>query len=188
MALPQQVIDRLTREPAGTPGWAFNMVLFGGGIFGVAMVIYLGITFAYLPYINSQISSLQTQINTTASMISPADQTNLATFYSEIKNVQSTLANHVIFSRFLSWLETNTEANVYYSGATFSSQSGNKISLVGVGQNEADVNQQMAIFEAAPAIKAVSLSSVSFESATGVWQFNVTLTVDPTAVLRLSSS
>lgn len=184
MALPQQVIDRLTRESPETPGWSWGILTFSGGILAVALAIYAGLAFGYEPYLDSQIAQVNTQIAALAKSISPDDQARFASFYSEVANVKATLGNHVTFSRFLSWLEENTEANVYYTHFAFSG--GNQIVLSGSAKSEADVNQQVAIFEAAPEVKAVNLSSVTLSATNGEWQFNAVLTMDPSQVLRSS--
>lgn len=181
MALPQQVIDRLSRENPETPGWSLGLLTFSAGILFIALVIYFGLTFGYEPYLASQIDQLNGQVSTLAKSISPDDQAKFVALYSEIVNLKSTLGSHVFFSHFLSWLEANTEANVYYTNLSFSS--GRQITLAGVGATEADVNQQVAIFEAAPAVAAVNLSSVTLTPTTGTWRFNVMLTMDP-AVLH----
>lgn len=184
MALPQQVIERLGREPPKTPGWSIGILLFSGGILCIALLTYFGLIWGYEPYLDSQIAQVNTQISTLAKSISADDQTKLVTFYSEIANLKSILANHVLFSHFLSWLEKNTEANIYYQHLTFSA--GNQVVVSGIAKSEADVNQQMAIFEAAPEVKTVTLSGISLVGTTGDWQFNMSLVVDPAAVLRAS--
>jgi len=183
MALPQQVIDRLSKEPPKTPGWSFNVLSFAGGIFFITILVYFGLTLGYGPYLDSQIGKLNIQINTLANSVATDDQAKLVTFYSQITNIKNVLANHVSASRFFSWLEKNTEANVYFSRLTFSS--GNQFAMVGFAKTEADVNQQVAIFEEAPEVKNVSLSVVSFVETNGLWQFSITLIMDPASVLRM---
>ncbi len=186
MALPQQVIDRLSREPAKTPGWSFGLLLFSGGIFFIAVITWLGLAYGYTPYLQNQLSTLSAQVDTVAKTISPDDQATLVSYYSEISNVRTVLQNHVIFSRFLSWLEAHTETNVYFSRLSFAS--GSQINLTGIAKTENDANQQMAIFEAAPEVKSAAISTVALQENTNSWQFGVTLNLDPTAVLRMASA
>ncbi len=182
MALPEQVIERLSKESPRTPGWSFGLLAFSGGILFIALLIYFGLSFGYEPYLDSRIAQLKAQMDTLAKSISTGDMAKFTAFYSEITNLKAALGGHVVFSRFLLWLEKNTEANVYYSRLTFSS--GDQIVLSVIAPTEADVNQQVAIFEAAPEVKSVELSAVSLSPAGGQWQFNVTLIMDPSSVLR----
>lgn len=180
MALPQQVINQINREPDRSPGWSAGLILFCAGILVLTVVIYAGIKFGYEPYLNSQFSSTQTQIATLGQSISSSDTANLLTFYSQISNLQSLLSKHVINSQFFSWLEQNTEANVYYS--QFSLVSGDQITLVGDALSEADVNEQVAVFEASPEVKSVAVTNVGV-SGSGKWQFTASLTMNQSLFL-----
>ena len=69
------------------------------------------------------------------------------------------MQNHIFFSQFLTWLEQHTEANVYYTNMVFASN--DQVALAGVAGTSADVSEQIAVFEAAPQVSAVSLSNVA---------------------------
>jgi len=182
MPLPQQVIDRLTHDTPKTPGWSGGVIVFSVVLLVIMLGIYFGITLGYEPYVNNQISAANTQINSVALSVSTADQSNILSFYSEIANVRSAITNHVLFSDFLKWLEGHTEANVYFSRLTFSS--GNQISLSGNAASEADVNQQLAIFESAPEVTKVTISSVALAQGNNTWQFSAVLTMNQSLVFR----
>ena len=133
--------------------------------------------FGYEPYLNAQLSSLEGQAQKVGQSVSPADEANLVTFYSQISNLESLIKNHVFFSQFLTWLEQNTEANVYYTSMSFTS--GNQVTLVGIAKTSADVSEQVAVFEASPEVSSVSLSNVSSFSSANEWIFNAVLTMQP---------
>lgn len=177
MALPQQVINQLSQEPTATPGWSSGVILFSGALLLVTVGTYFFMTLGYEPYLNSQISDTQNQIAQLAQKISPDDQANLITFYSQIANLQSLLGKHVLFSQFFAWLGQNTESNVYYSQFAFAS--GNQITLTGLAKSEADVNEQVAIFEASPEVQKTAVSNVQLSATTGLWQFAATLIINP---------
>jgi Fimbrial assembly protein (PilN) len=183
MALPQQVLERLSREPPRTPGWSSGLLMFSGGILFIALLVYFGLLYGYEPYLNGQISGLTTQINTAANSVSSADRDALFTFYSEVANLNDVLGNHVTFSHFLSWLEKNTEANVYYTQMTLAGSG--QITLAGNAATEADVNQQVAIFEASPDVASVNLSTVSAAAGGSGWSFNLTIKMN--SISNLSS-
>jgi Tfp pilus assembly protein PilN len=185
MPLPQTVVEQLGKEPPKTPGWSVGMLTFAGSLLFLVVLIYVGLTFGYEPYLNGQISTTQNQINQLSQQISPADQTNLINFYSELSNLKSLLANHVIASNLFPWLEQNTEVNVYYTSFSFSG--GDQITLSAVAKSEADVNQQLAIFESSPEVSNVIFSGVS-AGAAGGWSFDVTLTINPSILSNASST
>jgi hypothetical protein len=179
MPLPEKVIEQLGREPSGTQGWAVGALLFSGGIFFLAIVIYAGLAFGYAPYLQSQLTATQNQVNALGNSISTSDQTQLIDFYSQITNLQSLLSNHVLSSQLLTWLETNTEANVYYQ--TLALTSGGSVALTGSAVAESDINQQVSIFENSPEVSSVSVSKVAAPQpgTNSEWTFNVTLIMNP---------
>jgi hypothetical protein len=178
MPLPQQVINQLGQEPPKTPGWSSGIMFFSGAIFVIVLVIYFGLTLAYTPYLNNKANDLNNQISTASQAISSNGEANLVNLYSQVSNLQSTLRNHILFSQFLSWLQANTEANVYYTQFSFTSASGDEVTLAGSAENEADVNQQIAIFQASPEVSNVSISNVAIGTG-GLWQFSATLVMNP---------
>ncbi len=182
MALPQKVVEQLGREPVNTPGWSTGLLMFTGGILVILLGIYFALLQVYGPYLTKQTAQLNDQLNALAKTISPDDQAKFIAFYSEIANLKTVLTNHVFASHLFTWLESNTEANVYYSSFSFST--GNKVILTVVAPTETDIAQQLAIFENAPAVKNVSFSTVSYVSSSNTWQFTVTLTMDPDIVFH----
>ena len=85
----------------------------------------------------------------------------------------------MIFTPFFSWLEKNTEAKTFYSKIMFSS--GNQISITVLSRTQADMNQQLAIFESAPEVSNINVSNVAPTPVNQVvWQqANVTLFMKP---------
>jgi hypothetical protein len=188
MPLPGKVIEQLGREPSsGSQGWAVGALMFSGGILFLAIVIYFGLAMGYQPYLQNQLNTAQTQVSALNNSISASDQTQLIDFYSQIANLQTLLGNHTFSSQFFSWLEANTEANVYYQSLTLTTQ--DNVTLSGMAATEADVNQQVAIFEASPEVSSVSVSNVlapQAGSANAEWTFNLTLAMNPSVFLASS--
>jgi hypothetical protein len=185
MALPQQVVEQLNQESTRTPGWSSGLILFAGSILFIVVFIYAGLRFGYEAYLTGQNASLSAQADKVGQSISPSDEANLVRFYSQISNLESLIKNHVFFSQFLTWLERNTEANIYYNNISFAG--GDQVTLAGVAKTSADVTQQIAVFEADPKVSLVSLSSVAFSSITDTWTFNAVLTMQHDTVFLLNS-
>jgi hypothetical protein len=181
MALPQQVIEQLGKEPSQDQGWAFGILLFSGSVLVLVIAIYFGMSVGYDRYLQSQIQNTQAQITQLNQSISPTDQANLINFYSQISNVKTLLKKHVLTSQFFTWLEKNTEVNVYYQSLTLAT--GNKVTIVGHATTENDINQQVAIYENSPEVKSVSVSNVGLAQTTGGWTFSAILTMNPSVFL-----
>jgi hypothetical protein len=182
MPLPEKVIEQLGQERSQTQGWAFGALFFSGGILFLTVAIYFGLTLGYEPYLQSQLSHVKDQVNTLNQSVTTSDQAQLINFYSQISNLQSLLKKHTHATQLFSWLENNTEANVYYQ--SFALASGNQVTLGGVARSEADVNQQIAIFESSPDVSSVNVSNVSAPQLLGTtWNFNVVLVMNPSILL-----
>jgi hypothetical protein len=179
MPLPQQVIEQLGREPETSQGWATGAVLFAGGVFLLVAVMYGGIKFAYEPYVNNQILQAKNKIANVDQSVSVNDEQQIVDFYSQIANLNTALTKHVYVSTFFGWLEKNTEANVYYQNLDLSS--GDRVGIKGIAKTEADVNQQIAIFEASPQVTSVVISNVSTAQGGAGFEFDGTLIMDQSA-------
>ncbi len=177
MPLPQQVIEQMGRETPDSQGWAWDALLFSGGMLFLVVLIYVGLKFGSEPYWTGQISSAQDAVHAASVSVPATDQAQIVSFYSQTANLKTALANHQFTSQFFSWLEKNTEANVYYQ--TFQLSNGGRVTLKGAAKTEADINQQIAIFENAPDVASVSLSGVSVMQSGNGFTFNVGLTMAP---------
>lgn len=176
MPLPQQVIEQLSREPAKTPGWSWQLLMFAATIFFASLVVYFGIAFGYKPYLSSRTEALKKQIQTFGQQVPLEEQAKIINFYSQIVNLKSILADHVYGSPVFDWLEKNTQVNVYYDKFGLNIQTGQLV-LGGFGKSVDDVIQQVAIYENRPEIKRTNLRNLSFVN--GLWQFDATLYFEP---------
>ncbi|MEK7195196.1 MAG: hypothetical protein AAB655_00710 [Patescibacteria group bacterium] len=176
MPLPQKVIEQLGREPPKTPGWSGRLLMFSGLIFFLSLFIYLGLVFGYKTYLNSEVRKLDDQVQKFSQQIPLEEQVKIINFYSQLVNIKSLLAKHVYGSSIFSWLEKNTQFNVYYRDFGLDT-SASSLHLSGSAKTMDDVIQQIAIFQSRPEIGKVSVSSVSFSE--GAWIFDVSIIFDP---------
>src|SRR3989344_6627831 len=115
MAFPENVLDRLTREPTSTPGWSGRLLTLSLVVFAVSVALYAGLTLAWQPYLASQIDKLNADIKSAGAQIPVSEQGKLAVFYSELANIKTLLAKHIFISPVFAWLEKNTSPNIYFS-------------------------------------------------------------------------
>ncbi len=173
MALPEQIVERLSREPVQTPGWSRRLLMFSGTIFFISLALYIGIVFGYEPYLKKEVANLDGQIKSFGQQIPPEEQSRLISFYSQMSNIQGVLRNHVASSKLFEWLEKNTETNSYYTKLNLLSFSG-QISLAGVSKTVEDFSKQLIVFQNNSLVQRVAINS--FNASPGnLWQFDVTL-------------
>lgn len=177
MPLPEQIVDRLSREPIQTPGWSGELLMFAGTIFFVSIAVYLGLAFGYKPYLNGKVSQLDGQIKKFTDEISLSDQEKLISFYSQLSNLGGILRKHVISSPLFDWLEKKTETNIYYTRFSFN-PAANQLALTGAAKTANDFVEQMQIFQGESAVERINVNSLT-ASSNGTWQFDLVLFLSP---------
>ncbi|KKW48236.1 MAG: hypothetical protein UY99_C0008G0004 [Parcubacteria group bacterium GW2011_GWA1_59_11] len=176
MALPPQVIEQLSREPAHTPGWSGRLLMFSATLFILSLATYLGLLFGYKPFLNSRLNRLNQEIRTMSQRIPEADQGKIVTFYSQLANLETVLGEHVFATEVFKLLETNIHNNVRL--VRFSLETENsRVGLTGVAKSVPDITEQLRVFQTQPAIREATLGSVS--ATGGGWQFDLSLKLDP---------
>lgn len=176
MALPEKVVERLGREPVRTPGWSGRLLMFSSTILLITLFAYFGLVYGYQPYLRAEVRKLNDQIQKFSQEVPASDQARLVEFYSQIANIKTLLDRHVTASLLFEWLEKFTHPNVYFSDLGLSAAN-NQLLLNGTAKSAKDVAEQLKIFQEQPAVKQVATGNVSV-SATGLWQFDLIITVD----------
>ncbi len=173
MALPEQIVERLGREPVHTPGWSSRLLMFSGTIFFISLALYIGIVFGYKPYLEKQVANFDGQIKSFDQKIPQEEQSKLISFYSQMSNIQGVFRSHITSSKFFEWLEKNTETNVYYTRLNLVSFSG-QVSLAGVSKTVEDFSKQLIVFQNNSLVQRVAVNSFNV-SPSNLWQFDITL-------------
>lgn len=186
MPLPEQLLDRLGREPVQTPGWSSQLLMFSGTVFFISIAVYFGIVFGYKPYLQKEVAALDNQIKTFGKQIPQEEQNKLVSFYSQIVNLQEILQKHVISSKLFAWLEKNTEAGVYFTKFNLAAPT-SQINLSGVAKTIDDFSKQIIIFQNDKLVSRISINSV-LVSPSGAWQFSVTLLLADGALTQQASA
>ncbi|MCR4328082.1 MAG: hypothetical protein NUV53_01025 [Patescibacteria group bacterium] len=177
MPLPQKVIDRLSREPSGTPGWSSQLLMFSGTLFIISILVYGGIAIGFKPYFESKQRDLDKKIQVFTQQIPLAEQEKITSFYSQIVNIKSLLDNHVVITPFFKWFEEHTQQNVVYQSLSATIES-EKITMSGVAKSIGDVEEQLAVFEKDEVIENVSFGNIAVNDKGG-WSFQVSITFTP---------
>ena len=177
MALPTQEIEKLAKAPTGEQGSYRQLLMLAGTLLFLSAVLYLGLAFGYSPYIESQIVSVETKSADLDKKVPKEKQDQLIAFYSQISNLSTLLSKHPNTIKIFSWLESNTQPNIYFSKLSFN-LSTYQLSLIGVGKTPLDIAEQVNIFEKSSEAVRVNFNNVSSMTGGG-WQFNVSVFLDP---------
>jgi hypothetical protein len=186
MALPTQEIERLTRGKSAEQGSYKQLLLLAGSLFSISLIIYLGLSYGYEPYLNSQKDDLDAQIQESSKKIPEEDQARLVSFYSQLANVKTLLEKHPMPSKAFDWLERNTQTNTYFTKFTFNVPT-SQLTLLGNSRSPEDAAEQAAIFESQPEVSRLNLNNLAV-SPGGGWQFNMTISMDSKFLLSTAGA
>lgn len=186
MPLPEKVVEQLGKETSSTPGWSTGLISFSAGILFITIFLWAGLQYGYKPYFDAQTQNIEKQISAENSQISPGDQTNLIDFYSQLSNLKQLLNTHEVPTNLLTWLQANTEQNVYFSSFTFTG--GDTVTLIANARTEPDANQQIAILENSPEVQTINVSGITPPTSGAFWQFSVTMTIDSSIIASSTPS
>ncbi|MDO8504321.1 MAG: hypothetical protein Q7S36_00510 [Candidatus Liptonbacteria bacterium] len=173
MPLPTQ--EELRRVSGSILGQGIyrQLLLLAGAILAISLILYGGFSLGYEPYLSGQKDKLDAQIQDFSKRIPLDKQTELIAFYSQLMNVRTLLDRHLLPSNLFNWLETNTQINTSFSKLNFNANN-YQLSLFGNSKSPEDVAEQAAIMESQPQVLQLNFNSLG-ASATGGWQFNVTV-------------
>jgi hypothetical protein len=174
MALPTPVIEKLTQRPSSTQGWFGQLTMFAVTVFAISLGIYLGLEFAYKPYLNSRIAKLDEEIKKFSVQIPQGDQDKIIEFYSQLANLKKVLTGRLSPVPVLKWAEDHTLPAV--SLGSFNYQMRTRQMMVhATGRTLSDVSQQIRIFQEAEEVRQVTVNSISQVGNSGAWQFDATI-------------
>ena len=160
-------------------GWPWRFFMFAFIVFLASILVYLGLVFGYEPFLNNQINAVDQQISQASAVVPQADQNKFVQVYSQIINLQSLTANHVFASNSLKLLETVTDPQVYFTGATLKTDQ-RTLDLDGVAASFPVLAEQLEAFAESKQIDRYTL--VQSQLNGGAVQFKVSLTLN-TALL-----
>lgn len=170
MALPEKIIDELSREKPNTPGWSWKIFMFSIFILVTVLSFYFGLNFGFKPYLNSKINKLENESKQLALSIPQTDQNKLVMFYSQVANSYNLFKNKKNISFIFQWLERNTISDITFIKFNFNSLS-NQLSLGGFSNSRESVLNQILVFQRSPEISSVVLNNLNFSN--DKWQFDL---------------
>lgn len=141
-----------------TIGWSWRLFIFSIVVFASAALLFVGMSYGYLPTLNSQISDVKKKTDEINNSISAADKEKLFNFYSQVFHIQNTLQNHLQSNRLFVFLEQNTNKNVFFETLSFNQETA-LFELTGAALTYGDVVSQLEAFRRRNEVQSVLLAS-----------------------------
>lgn len=147
-----------------TIGWSWQLFIFSIIVFATSALIYAGMTFGYLPTLNSQIDDIKKKTDALNNSVSAADREKFFNFYSQVFHIQNALQNHLLSSHLFVFLEQNTNKNVFFDSLTFNQDTA-LLELGGAAVSYDDLVGQLEAFRRKSEVTSVILGSSKDEGS-----------------------
>jgi hypothetical protein len=182
--LPQKVIEQLGRAPARTPGWSGRLLMFSSTVFFIALALYVGVQFGYIPYVEGGVNELRSEMNSFNQSASENDQDKILSFHSQLTNIKTLLERHVAPSQLIAWLEKHTNENVAYGRLVLRSEL-SEVAISATARSAEDAVEQVKHLEEQPEVERVTFRNLAVAEK-GLWQFDMTIFVVPDFLLQVA--
>lgn len=146
MAELNSTVNRARAAGMPSVGFPWRLLIISIVIFGLSVLVWAGISFGYIPYLNSQISGADTAFNTLSSKIDLNQQQSLTDFYSQLYNIQTLSGTHIYPSKLFDFLEKNVYPTVKLTGMQ-AGITGGDLSFDGIAVNYATLTNEMAVLK-----------------------------------------
>ena len=143
---------------ASAVGFPWRILIITLVIFGLSVVIYVGINFGYIPYLNSQLEKVDVQFAQLSKSFDENQQKEFINFYSQLYNIKNLSSAHVYPSKVFDLIETSLYRNVRLSNLQMNVAS-EEIRIDGIAQDFDTLANQLASLKSNPDIYSVSLDS-----------------------------
>jgi len=151
-------VNRARAASTSSVGFPWRLLIISIVIFGLTVLVYAGINFGYVPYLNSEINKADANFTDLSKKIDVSQQQSLTDFYSQLYNVQALASTHSHPSKIFDFLEKNIYPTVKLSSFQ-AGISGGDVSFDATAVDFNTVINQLAILKADSNVLAVSLDS-----------------------------
>lgn len=158
MADLNNTVNRARASSVSSVGFPWRLLLIAIIIFGLTLLIYVGIQFGYIPFLNSEISKADANFSALSAKVDVNQQAQLTDFYSQMFNIQKLSTSHLYPSKIFDFLEKNIYPLVKVSSLQVGAVGGD-VRFDGVASDFTALTNQLAELKLDPNVSAVSLDS-----------------------------
>ncbi|MFA5386346.1 MAG: hypothetical protein WC297_01650 [Candidatus Paceibacterota bacterium] len=176
MEYPRTLIEEQLQRPEELEvGWPWRLLVLTIFIFGLMVVIVLGIKFGYEPYLNKKTQTLDAQITSLNQSLNQGQVDEFIKFYSQIADINILTKKHIFGSNALKFLEETSLKTLTYTSLSLDSAR-KELKLSGVVPTYEALAQQLEIFRQNELVENVSFKNSSKSDQGGI-NFDAVLTM-----------
>lgn len=166
----EQVVSRAPRSPA----WFGQLMAFAITLLALSVVVFLGITFGFRPYLENRVTALDQEIQDFTRKVPEQEQKDIATFYSQLANIRTVLGKHTATGAFMTWIEGGTTQQVQLTKVAFNAGS-RQVQVTGIARSAPDVATQVVAFQNLPGVERVDFRNSALSGAGTTFDLNITV-------------
>jgi hypothetical protein len=170
MALPEKIIDELSKDKVDVPGWSWRIFLFSLFVLILSLAFYAGLNWGYKTYLNNRIKNLDSEISQIKKQSQELNEDQLTVFYSQLANIKKLFSERKSFIKIVDFLEKNVHKNVTLTKVNFVATS-NQINLNGNSKSKDAILEQILLFQKNENVENVVLKGFSNQGEN--WNFGL---------------
>ena len=155
-------------------GWSTRLLIVGFLIFGVTLLLYVGLLFGYRPILAQEINDKKAELTTLSKKVNTAEQDALLRFYSQFANLKSIFKNHVFTSKLFQLFETHTHERTYYTSLNVDTKS-RELLLQGITDSYENLAELGGLLEEAKDVHQVMLENAELTNKGVGFKIRMTL-------------
>jgi hypothetical protein len=161
------------RSHGFTAAWPWRLIIFSFLLFLISLTVYGALVFGYRPDLEKKIVEHDAELAELARVVPEAEQKRFLTFYAQLVNLKEALSEHVVSTSVFSWLESHTNANVFFNTVNLDT-SARELTLAGIAESFEVLAEQLEIFRTASELERYFITQ-SQHNFSGRIQFRVGL-------------
>lgn len=139
-------------------GFPWRLLIVALVVFGLTVLIYAGMMFGYIPYLESQIKDIDSKFTQLSKSLDNDQQQALLDFYSQLYNIDQLSAGHLMPSRFFDFLERNMYPTVKINNLQLNVATG-EIRLDGIALDYVTLTNQVALLQKSSDVRSIVLDT-----------------------------
>jgi hypothetical protein len=165
-------------KQSASTGTPWRLLILALVLFGLSILIWVGMEFGYKPYLNNQILQTDTKIEQLAESLKDGEEKDVVELYSQLYNIDALYKSHIYPSRVFSFIESVLLPSVRLTELDAEPRK-NTITLLGVAPDMDTLTLQVATIQKNSNVLEVMLSSAKQQEKVSGISFVIRVDIKP---------
>ena len=153
-------------------GLPWRLMIFTFILLLLSIFIFVGLRFGYITYLDTQVETVDTQMEELAAQVSEGEKERFLTFYSQLVNLQTVLDRRFFAQNIFTFLEDRTLPEVYYTDVEYEERRLGAY-LSGRTDNMKNFVNQLAIYDESDEVARAILGKLTVNEEGVIFSVNI---------------